>query len=182
MVWTIFIFVVAFVSGFCTVFFTWLIVKDVFAGGLPTIYEESRLQMFLRLVRRAYEVESRGFDWELQRPRGKWRGLLRVARNLYPMFRITGRQYWCTEVWGYDRFGPEGMHPMLISGTLLSNGHTMRVWDYQLRTELVDYCYGFECRWRGWIIPLECLWGNLLPDPTDAHAAKVTSDLKMDVF
>jgi hypothetical protein len=182
MVWTIFQFVIMFLSGFFTVFFTWLIVKDALAGGAPPSYEGGRLRMFLRLVRRAYELESHGFDWALQRPRGKWRGLLRVARNLYPMFRITGVEYWNTEVWGYDRLGSEGMYPMLISGTLLSDGNVMRVWDYQLMTDLEDYIYGFECRWRGWVIPLECLWGNLLPDPTDAQAAKVTSDLKMDVF
>jgi hypothetical protein len=170
-----------------SVFLMWEIIKLLtedswFRPGLPNLYQGSRLLMFLRLVRRAYEVETRGFDWDLQRPRGVWRGLLRVVRNLYPMFRITGREYWNTEVWGYNTLCPEGMHPVMSSGTLFSDGRPMRVWDYQFTTDLVDYCHGFECRWRGWVIPLECLWGNLLPDPTDAHAAKVTQDLEMDVF
>jgi hypothetical protein len=176
----IFWFLIAFVSGFCAVVLGWLIVEDSLLW-LPTIYEGGRLRMFLRMVRRAYEVESARFVWEQWKPRGRIRGFFVVCRMLYPMFRITGQQYWNTEVW-YHTFAPDEWRPMLIGKSTFSNAYTARLWDYQQKVELVDYCYGYECRWRGWVIPVECLWGNMLPDPSDAHAEKVRLDLERDVF
>lgn len=175
-------FIVACTSGFLCVYLFAGIIKDLRQSGLAVVYEGSRLRMFLRMVRRAYEVESRRFVWEQWKPRGRIRGVLIVARLLYPMFRMTGKQYWNTEVWYPDPFEKDGWRPMLIEKSAVSNARTARLWDYQYKVELVNFCYGYECRWRGWSIPMECLWGNLLPDPTDAHAEQVRLDLERDVF
>jgi len=170
---------VAFISGLIFV----LLIGQMFTTMPPNFdHRWGRIGMFLRMVRRAYEVESRRFVWEKWKPRGRIRGFFVVCRMLYPMFRITGQQYWKTEVWYPNPFEKDGWRPMIVERTAYRDAYTARLWDYPNEVELVNFCYGYECRWRGWVIPLECLWGNLLPDPTDAQAAKVTRDLEMDVF